>query len=139
MNQIAATPGFVLINPRGLYDPTGYSHVAAVQPGNRLVFVSGQGGENESGELPPDFGLQVRQALENLKTALAAAGSEAGDIAKLTVLVVDHSAEKLRILNAELDRVLGTGPKPACTLIPVPRLALDDMLFEIDAVAVVPA
>jgi enamine deaminase RidA (YjgF/YER057c/UK114 family) len=28
--------------------------------------------------------------------------------------------------------------KPASTLIPVPKLALDGMLFEIDAVAVIP-
>ena len=34
---------------------------------------------------------------------------------------------------------LGVGPNPACTLVPAPRLALDGMLFEVEAVAVLPA
>jgi enamine deaminase RidA (YjgF/YER057c/UK114 family) len=132
---------FELMNPPGLHDPTanGYSHVAALRPGARLIYVAGQGGENEAGELRPDFRAQVRQALANLLTALTAAGAGVADIAKLTVLVVDHSEEKLHVLGAELDRALGDGPKPACTLIPVPRLALDGMLFEVEAVAAVPA
>lgn len=127
-----------LMNPGGLYDPTpnGYSHVAQVAPGTGLICVAGQGGENEQGVLQPDFRLQVRQALANLRIALTAAGAGIGDIAKLTVLVVDHSEERLHILGAELERTLGAGPKPACTLIPVPRLALDGMLFEVEALAV---
>ena len=52
-------------------------------------------------------------------------------------MIVDHTAERLRLLGAEFDRVWGPGPKPACTLIPVPRRALDAMLFEIEATAVV--
>lgn len=129
-----------LLNPAGLYDPTtnGYSHLAVIAPGTRLVCVAGQGGENAAGALEPDFQLQVRQALVNLGIALSAAGAAPCDIAKLTVLVVDHSEDKLRILAGELARAWGERPKPACTLIPVPRLALDGMLFEIDAVAVVP-
>jgi enamine deaminase RidA (YjgF/YER057c/UK114 family) len=139
MNPSAAPP-LTLMNPAGLYDPTpnGYSHVAQVAPGTRLIYIAGQGGENERGELPPDFRPQVRQALGNLRTALAAAGAGMGDIAKLTVLVVDHSEERLHIFGAELERALGAGPKPTCTLIPVPRLALDGMLFEVEAVAVRP-
>ena len=65
-------------------------------------------------------------------------GSRADAVAKLTVLVVDHSEERLRIFGAELERALAGGPKPACTLIPVPRLALDGMLFEVEAVAAAP-
>jgi enamine deaminase RidA (YjgF/YER057c/UK114 family) len=87
----------------------------------------------------PDFRLQVRQALRNLATALAASGARVSDIAKLTVLIVDHSEERLRIFGEELNRALGEGMKPACTLIPAPRLALDGMLFEVEAVAVLPA
>jgi enamine deaminase RidA (YjgF/YER057c/UK114 family) len=110
--------------------------VARLAPGVRLAFIAGQGGENERGELAPDFRLQVRQALSNLRTALAAASAGPSDIAKLTVLIVGHSEERLHVFGDELTRALGEGPKPACTLIPVPRLALDGMLFEIEAVAV---
>jgi len=133
----AAAPAFSLRNPAGLYDPSanGYSHLAVVAPGTRLVFVAGQGGENEQAELAPDFRLQVRQALRNLQTALEAAGAATRDVVKLTVLVVDHTQERLHIFGAELERAFGSAPKPTCTLIPVPRLALDGMLFEVEAVA----
>ena len=130
-----------LINPAGLYDPTanGYSHVASIVAGTRLVQVAGQGGETEDGALAPDFRLQVRQALRNLGTALAAAGAGFADVAKLTVLIVDHGEQRLQVFGEELALAFGAGAKPACTLIPVPRLALDGMLFEVDAVAVLPA
>lgn len=128
------------INPEGLYDPTenGYSHVAVIAPGSRLIHIAGQGGENAKGELPEDFHLQVRWAIGNLKTAVNSAGAELRDIAKITVLIVDHSEERLGVLTAELSEAWGEAQKPTCTLIPVPRLALDDMLFEIEAVAVAP-
>ena len=132
---------FQLINPAGLYDPApnGYSHIASVSAGARLVFIAGQGGETEDGTLAPDFRLQVRQALRNLGIAVTAASARLSDIAKLTVLIADHSEQRLHVLGEELAAALGAGPKPACTLIPVPRLALDGMLFEVEAVAVLPA
>jgi enamine deaminase RidA (YjgF/YER057c/UK114 family) len=144
MNQFSHRPQGALlrlINPAGLYDPApnGYSHVALAAPGARLVFVAGQGGETEAGALSPDFQAQVRQAFANLQLALAAAGARPSDVAKLTVLIVDHSEARLHVFGAELAASFGDGPKPACTLIPVPRLALDGMLFEIEAVAALPA
>jgi enamine deaminase RidA (YjgF/YER057c/UK114 family) len=60
-------------------------------------------------------------------------------VAKLTVLIVDHSHARLGIFGAQLQQLWGSSPTPACTLIPVPRLALDGMLFEVEAVAVLPA
>ncbi|WNG32359.1 RidA family protein [Archangium minus] len=141
MSKQTQSASFVLKNPAGLYDPApnGYSHLAVVAPGTQLVYIAGQGGENEAGALQPDFQLQVRQAFRNLSTALTAAGARTSDIVKLTVLVVDHTEEKLRVFGAELAQALGDGPKPTCTLIPVPRLALDGMLFEVEAVAALPA
>lgn len=138
--QQAASP-VTLIDPPGLYDPSanGYSHVAVVAPGSRIAHIAGQGGEKEDGALDPDFRQQARQALENVRTALAAVGGEPRNIAKLTVLIVDHTEARLHVFGEELVRVFGAGPKPACTLIPVPRLALDGMLFEAEAVAVLPA
>jgi enamine deaminase RidA (YjgF/YER057c/UK114 family) len=130
---------FQLINPAGLYDPAprAYSHVARLEPGVRLVYLAGQVGEDVEGKLSSDFGAQVRQALANLRIALAAAGAGISDVVKLTVLIVDHSESKLAVLGAELGLVWGQLMKPACTLIPVPRLALDALLIEVEAIAAV--
>jgi len=128
-------------NPDGLYDPSnfGYSHVAQVGAGARLVFIAGQGGEREDGSYPEDFAAQVKQAFRNLLTALAAAGAGPKDVANLRIYIVDHSEAKLGVYGAELMVAWGDVAKPAATLVPVPRLALDAMLFEIEAVAVVSA
>ncbi len=130
-----------LANPPGLYDPSnfGYSHLAILAAGARLVFVAGQGGENVEGKYAPDFRAQARQALANLRTALKGAGADYANVAKLTVLIVDHSEAKLGEFGAEFAAAWGPGMKPACTLIPVPRLALDVMKIEIEAVAALPA
>ena len=134
------SPMLTLSNPPGLYDPSanGYSHVALLAAGARLVFIAGQGGETADGQLSTDFTDQVRQALANLQVALRSVGAEVGHVAKLTVLIVDHSHARLEIFGAQLQQLWGSSPTPACTLIPVPRLALDGMLFEIEAVAVLP-
>jgi enamine deaminase RidA (YjgF/YER057c/UK114 family) len=131
-----------LINPPSLYDPApnGYSHMATVPAGGvRFVLLAGQGGEDRHGVLSPDFRTQLRQAMDNVCHALEAAGATPSDVARTLVLIVDHSEERLRMLGEEFDRVWGDAAKPACTLIPVPRLALDGMLVEIEATAVVRA
>ncbi len=126
------------INPQGLYDPrpNGYSHIVVAEAPARLIYIAGQGGENAQGDLSPDFGEQVAQALRNLHTALAAAGTSCADVAKVTALIVDHSEQRLAIFSHALRAMWGDHPAPACTLIPVPRLALDGMLFEIDATVI---
>ncbi|HWW27368.1 MAG TPA: RidA family protein, partial [Caulobacter sp.] len=89
------------------------------------------------GALAADFAAQVEQALANLRTALAQAGATLADVVKLTVLIVDHSQDRLAIFGERLVQALDGAPAPTCTLIPVPRLALDGMLFEIEATAAV--
>lgn len=133
------TQAFQLSNPQGLYDPSGngYSHVAEVHAASRLLLVAGQGGENAAGQLSPLFAEQARQALANVETALASKGARLDQVCKLTLLIVDHSEERLRQWVAEADRAWGEHMRPACTLIPVPRLALDGMLVEIEAVAAI--
>ena len=126
------------INPEGLYDPrpNGYSHVVVADAPARIIYIAGQGGENAEGGLSEEFAEQVDQALRNLHTALAAAGARHTDVAKVTALIVDHSEARLGIFSQALRAMWGDHPAPACTLIPVPRLALDGMLFEIEATAV---
>jgi len=134
---VTQSTAFQLSNPEGLYDPSGnaYSHVAEVRADSRLLFIAGQGGEDSNGQLPPLFAEQARQALANLELALASKGASLAQVFKLTLLIVEHSETRLRQWVAEADRAWGPHMKPACTLIPVPRLALDGMLVEIEAVA----
>ncbi|MCD5970107.1 RidA family protein [Pseudomonas quasicaspiana] len=137
MSKFDIAPAFQLSNPPGLYDPSpnGYSHVAQLQPQAQLLYIAGQGGEDQQGQLSSVFAEQARQALANLAIALQSKGASLNDAFKLTLLIVDHDQEKLRIWVEEADRAWGISMKPVCTLIPVPRLALDGMQIEIDAVA----
>ena len=127
------------INPMGLYDPTpnGYSHIVIAPAQGATVYIAGQGGEDENGSLVDDFATQLKQAFANLRIALAAAGARPDHVVKLNTFIVDHDDSKLAQLTAEVLAMWGKQP-PAQTLVPVPRLALDGMLFEVDAIAVIP-
>lgn len=123
-----------IVNPPALYDPTpnGYS-TAVIAPSGRLAFVSGQGGQDGAGALSPDFVAQVAGAYANLRRALDGLGVGPERVAKLTVFVVDHDEAKLGVLTEHVTRMFGAA-LPAQTLVPVPRLAIDPMLVEVEAV-----
>ncbi|ARS69884.1 RidA family protein [Sinorhizobium meliloti] len=124
-----------IVNPKNLYDPTpnGYSTAVIVPREGRVAYISGQGGQDSSGALSPDFAVQVQQAYANLRTAFDALGARPDQVAKLTVFVVDHDMSKLEVLTRNVKEMFGAA-LPAQTLIPVPKLAIDPMLFEVDAV-----
>ena len=126
-----------IVNPKTLYDPSpnGYSTAVITPPGARVAYISGQGGQDGTGALSPDFAVQVRQAYANLRTALDALGAKPDQVAKLTVFVVDHDMSKLEVLTRNVKKMFGT-TLPAQTLIPVPKLAIDPMLFEVEAVVI---
>ncbi|HIK08023.1 MAG TPA: RidA family protein [Trichormus sp. M33_DOE_039] len=129
-----------LINPPTLYNApqNGYSHIAITPPDTRTVYISGQFGSDLQGNLvSSEFEPQLVKAFQNLRFALDAAGAKPEDVLKTTVLIVNHTQDKLIPLGREIAALWGFKP-PANTLIPVPRLALDEMLFEIDAYAVIP-
>jgi enamine deaminase RidA (YjgF/YER057c/UK114 family) len=125
----------VFLNPSHLPDPTphGYSTTVIVPASGRLAFISGQGGQDQTGALSPDFGEQVKQAYTNLAAVIEALGARTDQVVKLTVFVVKHDMSKLGVLTENVARMFGT-KLPAQTLVPVPKLALDDMLFEVEAV-----
>ena len=135
------------LQPAGLYDslPNGYTHVVTVQEPLRWLFISGQGGENAQAELPDSFAQQASQALANIKIALAAGGADMSHVLKLTVLIVDHSLERFEHWQSSVRQHWGGGEPgdqrphfPACTLIPVSKLALPGMLIEVEATAAIP-
>lgn len=134
-NHVENEAGTTIINPPELYNPVsnGYSHVVMTQGGGKTAYISGQGGERVDGSLPPEFDAQVRQAYRNLGIALEAVGARPQQVVKLTTYVVEHDHSKLEVMTAVVKNVFGEA-LPAQTLVPVPRLALDGMLFEVDAV-----
>ncbi|WP_149208153.1 RidA family protein [Flavobacterium johnsoniae] len=125
-------------NPDSLFNPTpyGFSHASSVKTPGELVYISGQsGGLGKEHILSPDFREQVQTALKNLTTILNSYQLKPENVMKITVLIVDHSSEKLKIWEEEISKTWKNKPFPASTLIPVPRLALDNMQIEVDAVA----
>jgi enamine deaminase RidA (YjgF/YER057c/UK114 family) len=130
---ISAKP--VIVNPSHLHDPTPNGYNTAVIPpaAGRLAFISGQGGQDQTGALSPNFEEQVRQAYANLAAVVEALGAQPDQVVKLTVFVVDHDISKLGVLTETVTRMFGTR-LPAQTLVPVPKLAIDPMLFEVEAV-----
>jgi enamine deaminase RidA (YjgF/YER057c/UK114 family) len=124
-----------IVNPPSLGDPSpnGYSTAVIVPANSRVAYISGQGGQDSTGALSPDFAVQVKQAYANLRTALDALGARPDQVAKLTVFVVDHDMYKLGVLTQNVKEMFGEA-LPAQTLVPVPKLAIDPMLFEVEAV-----
>ena len=79
-------------------------------------------------------GAQARQVFENLRAGLAAAGSTFHDVVKLNFYVLD--AGQLPVLREVRDQYVNTAAPPVSTLVEVRRLFRDDVLLEVEAVAV---
>jgi len=81
-----------------------------------------------------DFDAQVHQVFENLTAALEAADASWADVVKLNYYLADVS--RSASVRAIRDRYVDVEHPPASTLIEVSGLFRDDVLIEIDAVAV---
>lgn len=123
-----------IVNPAHLHDPTanGYSTAVISPATGRLAFISGQGGQDQTGGLSPEFATQVQQAYANLAAVIAALGATPDQVVKLTTYVVDHDPSKLGPLTEAVVQMFGDR-LPAQTLVPVPCLAIPPMLFEVEA------
>ena len=115
----------------------GYSHVASIGPGHRLVWTAGQVPVAADGTPAPadDWEAQTRLAMENVGAALAAAGATWDDVFKLTYYVVDTSA--LDTIRAVRDEFVNVERPPASLLVKVAGLFRPDVLIEIEAIAAV--
>ncbi|MFQ5520265.1 MAG: RidA family protein [Candidatus Methylomirabilia bacterium] len=124
------------IQVAGMPEPIShYTHVVKV---GQLVFVSGCTASNEHGRTVGvgDVVVQARQVHENLRRCLDAAGATFADICKVTVFLKNVAdREKVNTVRKEY---FGQS-RPASTLVEISRLVRDDLLVEIDAVAVLPA
>ena len=129
-------PNVQYLNPPTLSSPTGYTHVVEVTRG-RTIYISGQVSLDKSGNVvgKGDFAAQTTQVFENLKTALAAAGATFDNVVKVTTFITDMVHRPA--LASIRSKYYGKNP-PASTLVQIGKLALEDFMIEIEAIAVVP-
>lgn len=125
-----------IITPEGLPKTMGPYSQVVVGLGAKVIFIAGQVPQDASGKTvgPGDIGVQTRQVLANLKTAVEAAGGAIHDICKITIF--------LTVLNETIFKEVAQARReffgnefPASTLLQVQRLASPDWLIEIEAYA----
>jgi reactive intermediate/imine deaminase len=123
------------ISPDTLSPPFGYSHVVDASVG-RMIYISGQVPLDTDGELvgEGDFEAQARQVFQNLTAALDAAGASWGDVVKLNYFLRDVG--QIASVRSIRDEYVDTDRPPASTLVEVSGLFRQDVLIEVEAVAV---
>lgn len=124
------------INPPDLAGPSGFTH-AVRATGTVRVHLAGQTALDSSGRIVGEGVVaQFERALDNLLTALRAAGGMPADLAGVTIYAVDLADYRAhaRELGAVWRRLVGTD-YPAMAAVGVARLWDDAALVEIQAVA----
>jgi len=127
-------------NPKTLAPPPGYSSVVEISGPCRSVYVAGQLGLDLNNKLvgaPGDFRAQCVKAFENLRAALADAGATFKDVVKINNYLTNMS--HIGIFREVRDRFLNAKAPPASTTVAISQLARPGALFEIEAIAVLPA
>ena len=127
-------------NPKTMANPPGYTYVVEATGPNRLIFIAGQLGIDMNNQLvgaSGDFRAQAFKAFENLKFALADAGATFKDVVKINNYLTDMA--HIGIFREVRDEFVNTAAPPASTTVAISQLARPGALFEVEAIAVLPA
>ena len=135
----AAEPEIRLFNPPGLWAPSTFSQIGTAR-GGTTVYISGQTARNAKGDVVGhgDLTAQTRQVFENLKTALAAVDAGFPHVVKINTYVKNLQPNDRVMIAETIARYFPSGRRPAHTLVGVPALAVEELLVEIEAIAIVP-
>ncbi|WP_405662607.1 RidA family protein [Streptomyces sp. NBC_01166] len=127
-----------LIRSTALSDVAEYAYAATAPADARLIFLAGACPLNEDGSTAAvgDYAGQAAKALENMKTALAAAGAGLQDVISTRVLVASTRQEDLVTAWEVVRNAFGDHDVPS-TLLGVTVLGYYDQLVEIEGVAAV--
>jgi 2-iminobutanoate/2-iminopropanoate deaminase len=127
------------VNPDSLFPSLkyGFSQIV-VATGRKTVYISGQTAwdANEKIVGGGDLAQQARQALQNVRTAVEAAGGTLADIVALRIYIVGYRPETANAIGDALRDCFPEAARPATTWIGVATLAHEDFLIEIEATAV---
>ncbi|RDL30013.1 Amine oxidase [Venustampulla echinocandica] len=127
----------ITIDPHGLFEtrPT-FSHVTSSAGPARFVATSGQVGADVNGVVPNNLDDQIALAFANLQRCIDAAGASVTDILKLVYYIVDYDHKNRPHVKPLLAFL--KGHRPATSLVPIPKLAKPEFLFEVEAYLAVP-
>jgi enamine deaminase RidA (YjgF/YER057c/UK114 family) len=117
-----------------------YSNAVEVKGVGRLLFIAGQVAMDERGETvgKGDFTAQARQVFKNIGAILSGAGASFENVVQFTTYLVNsRDIEKFWAVRSELfKQSYPKGGYPTNTLLVVDRLAKEEWLIEVEAMAV---
>lgn len=120
--------------------PGNYSQARVVELGTHaMVFTAGQTGNDPKTDLVVEGGIgpQTRQAMENLKAIMEAAGGSLDDVTKITVFMKNMAADKPGFEKEY--KSFFPSRFPARSLVEVKEIPLvsEDTIVEIEAVGII--
>jgi len=125
--------------PKGFGPPLGmYSH-GMVARGGDLVIVAGQVGMTADGRVAgEDVVSQTKQALDNVRAVVEAAGCTMGDVVRLQTFLTrsEDIAGFMRARGEVFPTYFPDGIYPPNTLWVVSRLVRPELLVEVEAMAI---
>lgn len=126
-------------NASSVWSTKGFSQAAVIDLGNSLmVIISGQVPLDKNGNLvgTGDLAKQTEQVFLNMKSVLADAGGAMDNLVKIGIYMTDVS--QIQIFREVRNRFINASQPPASTLAGVSKLFRDDVLIEVEAMAVIP-
>jgi enamine deaminase RidA (YjgF/YER057c/UK114 family) len=125
------------INPWPWSVALGYNQGEIVSGQTRTLYCAGQTAMNADGkpEHPGDLAAQLALSLDNLEAVLAEAGMSLANLVRLKVYAtdVDQLLQHYGVLAARLG---AAQVAPAATMLGVNRLALPELMVELEGTAV---
>jgi enamine deaminase RidA (YjgF/YER057c/UK114 family) len=124
------------VNPWSWSKHVGYNQAELIKGMTRQLVCAGQTSVDAQGAPQHEGNMraQIELAMDNLEAVLKGADMGLGDVVKLGVYAtdVDEAMKNFDILGMRFGQA---GVTPPMTLLGVTRLALPDLMFEIEAMA----
>ena len=139
VDRPSQTSSHTIVNPDTLVRPTGFSH-GIFMTGGRLLFLAGQTATDREGNIvaPGDVVGQYRQVLSNLKAVVEEVGGDMAGIVKMTIFVKDRDDYKAHLKElGQVHKEFFGAYYPATSLFEISRFFEDEVLVEIEGMAVV--
>ena len=123
--------------PEGHWDWTTHLPYRHGNRCGKLLHLGGQVSLDSQGGVidPGDMAAQTRRAMDNIDRVLAGLGASLDDVVKVTAFYQGAASADALHDNLRIRSGCFTAPGPASTGVPVPYLAYQDMVIEIEVIA----